>query len=320
MASGRLMDRSGNGSAIAIASDHDRRTRHGERQYTADVSRGARVTKPTIGILLHDPAVRARVSAAVGRDFELRQLARVDEMHAVIAAGIADLMIVDSIDGDGHSLAAAVAAIRSGFPTMPILAWCSLAPGASSAIVDLVRSGVSGLLVQGVDDVGHAIRVAVRSAQRASVVRRVYAEVGPRIAPRLQPLLHYAISRGDDELSVEDAAHTIGVDRKTLGNWLRVHRDLSPREFINWVRLAIGAGLLVDSTRTAEAVALELGFASGTAFRNMLQRYTGARCADIRACDGLGLVLAKFVALLAREDVAAVESPVSIEAAQRRLA
>lgn len=312
------MGRSGERSAIPIAGDHDARTRHGERRYTAAVSRGRRVSKPTIGILLYDAAVRARVSVVVGRDFELRQLSRIDELHAFVAGGAADLIIVDSIDRDGRSLAAAVAAIRCAFPAMPILAWCSLAPGASSAIVDLVRSGVSGLLVQGVDDVGHAIRVAVRSAQRASVARRVYVEIKPRISPRLQPLLQYAISRGADEPSVEDAACTIGVDRKTLGNWLRAYSDLSPREFINWVRLAIGVGLLVDSTRTAEQVALELGFASGTAFRNMLQRYTGVRCADIRACDGLSVTLNKLIALLGRNHGAAVESPRPVEVAHRR--
>ena len=104
------------------------------------------------------------------------------------------------------------------------------------------------------------------------------------------------------------------MDRKTLFNWLRRCGDIGPREFINWIRVAIGVGMLEDPRRTAEHVALELGFASGTAFRNMLQRYTGANCSEIRNGGGLKRVLGILCARLA---AGAAEAPQTTSAPER---
>jgi AraC-like DNA-binding protein len=257
--------------------------------------------RSAIAVLLHEPTVRARVSGAVARDFTVQPASSLGELLTLLGNNRVDVVVIDAADRDGRSHAASVAAIRRAFPTMPVLAWCSLSSASSAAILDLAKSGVTGLLMQGVDDAGHAIRVAVRSAQRGAVTRRVFSEIAPHMSPRLQPLLLYAISRTEDP-SVEDAAHSLGVDRKTLGNWMRAHGDLSPREFINWIRVAIGVGLLEDSGRSAEQIALELGFASGTAFRNMLRRYTGVTTSGARARDRLTDVLETLSARLRSRD------------------
>jgi ornithine carbamoyltransferase len=55
-------------------------------------------------------------------------------------------------------------------------------------------------------------------------------------------------------------------------------------------------------------VALELGFASGTAFRNMLVRYTGANCSEIRNHGGLDRVLSSFLSSLAGAAVVTTDS------------
>jgi methylphosphotriester-DNA--protein-cysteine methyltransferase len=81
---------------------------------------------------------------------------------------------------------------------------------------------------------------------------------------------------------VQYAAREIGVDRKTLFNWLQQVGDVTPREFLNWVRLAIAVAALEQTSRSAERIALEMGFASGTSFRNMLHRYTGRTTREAR--------------------------------------
>jgi AraC-like DNA-binding protein len=92
------------------------------------------------------------------------------------------------------------------------------------------------------------------------------------------------------------------------------------------VRLSIVVGLLEDPGRTAEQVALQVGFSSGTAFRNMLQRYTGLSSSKMRGEHGLARILALFLAELTAETddgsrrlipVASEETPVSARRAVR---
>jgi len=236
----------------------------------------------------------------------------VDELLVTLDEGRVDLVVVDAIDAAGRSMAPGIRAIRSGFPTIPILAYCSLSSGASATVLDAAQAGATGLVFRGVDDAGYAMRAAIRSARQHSAAQRVHDALSPRLPPAAQPFLRYAISRAGDDPTVDDAARNLGVDRKTLFNWLRRSGSIGPRELINWTRIAIGVGMLEDPRRTAEQVAMDLGFASGTAFRNMLRRYTGVNCSEIRVGGGLDRVLAMLAARLGPLDPLA--EPLSIGA------
>ena len=56
---------------------------------------------------------------------------------------------------------------------------------------------------------------------------------------------------------------------------------------------------LGTTTRTVERIALQLDFASDTALRNMIKRYTGMRAQDLRHSDGASVVLAHLTRALA---------------------
>jgi AraC-like DNA-binding protein len=260
-----------------------------------------RVPKPVVAVLVHAVDARACVAAGVGAGFDVRHHATVPALLSTLDEGNLALVVVDSADLAGHSMASAVTSIREGFPTVPILAYCSLSASASAAVLDVARAGVTGLVFRGVDDVGCAMRAAIRAAYQRSIAERVYGEVARCLPIGARPFLRYAVSRAADDPTVDDAASSLGVDRKTLFNRLRRCGVVGPREFINWVRVAIGVGMLEDPHRTAEHVALELGFPSGTAFRNMLQRYTGVNCSEIRNAGGLERVLALFTSRLAAD-------------------
>ncbi len=163
------------------------------------------------------------------------------------------------------------------------------------------------------------MRAAIASARRGSVAQRIHDEVSLYLPPAAQPLLRYAVSRASDEPSVEDAAANLGVDRKTLFNWLRGCGDVRPRAFINWIRLAIVVGMLEDPGRTIEQVALDAGFSSGTAFRNMLQRYTGLRASDIRGEGALETVLRRLLSLLSTETNEDTTEPMPVSGAEMRV-
>lgn len=270
--------------------------------------------KLVVAVLVHAADSRACVAAGVGKGFEIRHHETLHALLSTLEEGSLALVVVDALDVAGRSMASAVTSIRRGFPSIPILAYCSLSASASAAVLDVARAGVTGLVFRGVDDVGYAMRAAIRSACQRSIAERVHQAVVRQTPIAVRPLLQYAISRVADNPTVDDAAMSLAVDRKTLFNWLRRCGDLAPREFINWVRVAIGVGMLEDPRRTAEQVALELGFSSGTAFRNMLQRYTGVTCSHIRGTGGLERVLALFTSRLATvSDTAQRTTPASGE-------
>lgn len=261
-----------------------------------------------VAVLVHAADARACVAgASVG--YAVRHHASVHELLATLDEMHVALVVIDAIDAFGHSMASAAATIRHSFPTVPILAYCTLSASASSAVLDIAHAGVTSLVFRGVDDAGYAMRAAIRSSCQRSITERVYAAVAIHLPATAHPLLRYAISRAADDPSVEDAARGLGVDRKTLFNWVRGWSDLGPREFINWTRLVIAMGMLEDPRRTAEHVALELGFASGTAFRNMLQRYVGASCSEIRNTGGYGRLLSLFASRLGTDSHGDREHP-----------
>jgi AraC-like DNA-binding protein len=226
-----------------------------------------------------------------------------------LATRSAVLVVVDAVDGAGRSTSALIERVRAQRSALPILAICSPSASGSSAVLEAARAGVSGLIFRGVDDSRFVIRQAIRSATQGSVTRRIYERVSPVVAAGLQPFLRYAISRASDDPSVDEAAKTLKVDRKTLLNRLQANGEVSPRQFLNWIRLAIAIGLLEDGGYTVHRAALEAGFTSPSSFRNMLKRYTGASCADCRARGTFDRVLSTFLERLGmrRADPAPIE-------------
>ena len=138
-----------------------------------------RVPKPVVAVLLHAADARANVAVGVGASLAVRQHASMDELLATLDEGRVDLVVVDAIDAAGRSMAPGIRAIRSGFPTIPILAYCSLSSGASATVLDAAQAGATGLVFRGLDDAGYAMRAAIRSARQHSAAQRVHDALSP---------------------------------------------------------------------------------------------------------------------------------------------
>ena len=266
----------------------------------------------TVATLLHAADARACVAAGARPSFTVRDHDSVDELLETLRTLDVALVVIDATDRQLRSMASPIAAIRHNFPTVPVLVYCSVPAGHSSVVVDVVRAGATGLVFRGIDDARYAMRAAIGAARRGSVAQRIHAEVALHLPEVAHPLLQYAITRAADDPSVADAAASLGVDRKTLRNWLRRAGGLRPREFIHWIRLALVVGMLEDPGRSAEQAALEAGFPSGTAFRNMLHRYTGLTCSQIRNGGGLACVLGRLLSSLSAETEEAVRRPMPV--------
>lgn len=251
-----------------------------------------------VAALLLSSADACAVISRECRPLVARAHRTVPELLTTIRESDVAIVVVDVVDAEGRSMSSAVEAMRGLQSDLPILGYCRASPTVSSAIPDFVRSGATGLLFRGIDDVGIALRGVFRSARRSVIEARIYREVALSLPGGARPLLRYAIARSGEDASVADAAQSLGVDRKTLLNRLDECGQIGPREFINWIRLALAVGLLEQGGRSAEQVALEVGFPSGTSFRNMLVRYAGKRPSELCESGGLSTMLTLFRARL----------------------
>ena len=254
---------------------------------------------PVLALLL-DRVARARVCEAVRGRAPVRFCTEASELITQLGEQRPCAVMVEGRDQCGRPMLNAVAQIRAGHPSLPVIAYVVPGATASADILALAQAGVHELVMQGFDDVGVALRTALERAVAHCAAARVLTALHPHVPVGVTPFLRYCLERAAYEPSVTEAARYLGVHRKTLVYRLQQAALPTPRAMIGWCRLFLAAHLLEDPRRSVAEVALELGFASSAALRGMLRRYTGLRPRDLRADGGLDALLARFVARLRR--------------------
>jgi AraC-like DNA-binding protein len=178
---------------------------------------------------------------------------------------------------------------------VPVIAYCDPKRTPSSDILALARAGVNELLISGMDEVRLALKRVLGSADRQCMADEVLRLVSSRMPPGARDTLTFFLRHAADSGSVAAAAAALGVDRKTLWNRLAAVRLPPPSELSAWSRLLIAARRLDAPGRSADQVALELNFPSGSAFRNMLRRYTGLTPTALRERGGSRYLTELFI-------------------------
>jgi AraC-like DNA-binding protein len=249
--------------------------------------------------LVLDRVARARLVESTRHVAAVRFCALVVDALAAAREPRAAAVIVEGVDADGTPTDALIAVLRRERPSLPVLAYCEASTVASREIVAAVNAGASGLLFRGIDDVGLAARSAIERARGHAAATAVLRELGPDVPPSVRPIVEHCLRHAGRALSVQQVAAALGVHRKTVVSRLANADFPEPRILIGWCRLLHLGHALEDGSRPAERVALDLEFASPTAMRNMLRRYTGLRPGEVRENGGLTCVLHLFRRALA---------------------
>ena len=244
-----------------------------------------------VAVLVREADGRARIQDALRGHAAVRFCEAQDELLLLVSNGLAGVVVVDVRDRTGASTLPIVREIRDGFPSVPVVAYCALAPDTSRDILALARVGVNDLILRGVSDVGVALRSAIVSAQDHCGAKHIIEALAPMIPPSIVPFMGYCLEHARHALSVSEVATALGVHRKTLVDRLAAASLPTPSAMIAWCRLLLAARLLEDPGRSVEQVALLLDFPSGASLRNMLKRYTGLRPGEIRENGGVRCVL-----------------------------
>jgi len=202
-------------------------------------------------------------------------------------------VILEPKDRDATPTDALVRALRRKLPAVPVLAYFPTAPPDADDILAVARAGVCGLVLRG-HDAGIALRQALDHAGDRCAASIILRELGTLLPAAVQPILEHCMLHVQDGLTVAALAQALAVDRRTLVIRLSAAGMPGPQALIGWARLLHAADALVRDGRSMERVALDFGFASLNAMRNMFLRYARLQPADVRARGGLACVLPLF--------------------------
>jgi len=249
--------------------------------------------------LIADREARARVAHGLRGHAAVTFCEAAAELIETLARSPVTAVVVEVRDRAGVCAASVIRSLRDGYPSIPVVAYCSLTSATPHDILTAAKAGASGLVLRGVDDSGVALRAALTSAEDDCVARRVMRMLDEVAPGGVRPIVEYCILHARNAPSVQEVARALGISRKTLVNRLGAAGMPAPSAVIGWCRLLQAARLIEDPKRPVERIAHELDFPSGASLRNMLKRYTGLQPREVRENGGLGCVLHAFQRVLA---------------------
>jgi AraC-like DNA-binding protein len=268
-------------------------------------------TRLVVVALAIGPRARARVRGALAGRADVHFCELRAELMPLAAMSHASAIIAEARDRDGEDVSTAVAAVRGGLPSVPVIAYIADGDTSSGDILAMARAGIHDLVRAGFDDVGFALGAALASATANCATESVRSELEHLVPREAWPFVSWCLTRAHGAISIRTAAEALGLDRRTLARRLDRAGLPHPRRIAGWCRVIAATRLLDEPIYTLEQVALRLDFPSGTALRNMLRRYTGLRPCEIRENGGVRCVIHLLKRELAGEPARAVRPPAS---------
>lgn len=248
-------------------------TRHGQSSVAA----------PSFVVaLLITRADAARISAAL-RPALVCVVTTTDELRrAVVDEPRCRAVIAVAHDVNGEPVGAALRAIATAWPRMPLLGYCGASARETDALRELTRAGVHELLFRDFDDLPALLRARIGRGEEACAAAAVLAAVHSILPASLRPLAQYVVQYPREDHSVARVASALGVHRRTLVTWTERAHAPPPRAVITWCRLLLAVELLQSPGLCIERIANGLEFPSASAFRNLCHRYLGMNPTALR--------------------------------------
>ena len=237
---------------------------------------------------------RARIRGALAGRADVHFCDARADLLPLAATNRPSAIITEARDHVGEDVSVAVTAIRTGMPSLPVIAYIADEQTSSGDILAMARAGVHDLVRAGFDDVGFALGAALASATASCAVSAARDELENLVTADAWPFVSYCLTRAHGPISITAAADALGLDRRTLVRRLERAGLPSPRRIAGWCRVVAAARLLDEPIYTLEQAALRLEFPSGTALRNMLLRYTGLKPRELRENGGVHCVMHLF--------------------------
>ena len=180
--------------------------------------------------------------------------------------------------------------LKQRWPGLSLLSYCTITVDRIRDVFDAGRIGMDALIIADQDDSPRQLLARIEHAESRSLGAEVRLALG-EVDLSVRDAVLLVITRAHERLSPAGLARLLALPRRTVSQRLATAGYPPPRRLLTWGRLIVAARMLEDPHRTADRVASNLGFPSGSAFRNMCQRYLHLTPGDIRRHGGAAFVV-----------------------------
>ncbi|HEY5220459.1 MAG TPA: helix-turn-helix domain-containing protein [Gemmatimonadaceae bacterium] len=180
--------------------------------------------------------------------------------------------------------------LKQRWPGMSLLTYSTITQDRVRDAFDAGRMGMDALIVADQDDAPRQLLARIEHAESRSLGSEVRLALGD-VDAGVRDAVLLVITRAHERLSPAGLARLLALPRRTVSHRLASAGYPPPRRLLTWGRLIVAARMLEDPHRTADRVAENLGFPSGSAFRNVCQRYLHSTPGDIRRRGGSAFVV-----------------------------
>jgi AraC-like DNA-binding protein len=264
---------------------------------------------PVVVVLVRERALAARIAAAF-KPTTIRHVVTVQELSATLhELAIRVVAVVAEARDAGEKPAGPVlTTLIARFPEVPFLGYCGMGAAHAEELRELARAGVHELVFRDIDDLPARLRAKLGRGLEACAGALVLRRLSALLPETLHGLVSYCVSFPRESHEIERVALALGVHRKTLVNWCQRAHAPPPSTLITWVRLLLAVEILQTPGHAIERIANALEFASGSAFRNLCQRYFGRRPAELRSPGGREVAYRAFACALEQREAMSTPS------------
>lgn len=180
--------------------------------------------------------------------------------------------------------------LKQRLPRLTLIAYIGFVAERAHDLFDAGRQGMDALVLADQDDAPRSLLSLIERAESRSLGAVVRAALDG-VDPTTRDAVLLAVTRAHERLSPEGLARLLALPRRTVSQRLANAGFPAPQRLLSWGRLIVAAHLLEDRHRSADRIAVALDFPSGSALRNICQRYVHATPSEIRARGGAAFVL-----------------------------
>ena len=246
-----------------------------------------------LATLLHSPQHLARLRAAVRERYTVLPCEDFAAIGVTCTQEPVSIVVVDMLP-TGAERFEPMRQLRARFPSLTIVLYTSSPPATARDTFEAGRFGVDALILADTDDEPRRLLSLVEQAEARGVIGSVRESLED-VRPIVRDAVLVSVTRAHQRLTPDRLAKILGIGRKALRARLTQAGFPSPARLIAWGRLIVAARLLEDEGRSVEAVALSLDYPSGSAFRNICQRYLHSTPQQIRSVGATNFVIAAFL-------------------------
>lgn len=229
---------------------------------------------------------QGRLRSALGERHRLHVALDWEHARQLLRHEAVDVLVVDPLVSGETSSVDAIEALRSAYPSMPVVMYSALTPPAAAAFAELGRRGVGTAVLHDVDDSPSELQRVLQRQPGVALSDALLA----RLTPALQSIsasVATAIARSVHTPSafrdVPDIAAAAGVARRTLYRECERAGLASPREVLAGARVLRAYALLRDGNMGIDDCATALRYSSAHHMANAMRWACGTTSARARA-------------------------------------